>query len=290
MDLQINKTLSLIRRSYNQPIIFHILHSHLAFLLKKKNQSLNAAVDDYEKIIVASATENNLLNQGIEIKILQELKSMKRPLVSKKNKLKLITICYYMLTRPASLINHIILFELVSNFLNISDYFDGLIIGILNKITIGKIYGVPSNKKIKNDIIERMIEIVSDAHLCDVNKIKFLVSFIKSSRKPLDLTFVNFEENFFGYKCLDYISFYVKFTQNTDHIKQILPNNLNFLTGIRNYMEMNFNFEITTVFSLKNCIIEDKQIFDEIKDYYDRATNKEKFISDLHEFIKKLKK
>lgn len=287
MNEEIQKTISLIKKSYEQPILFHILHSHLAFLVKKYSIVPNDP-NQYTKILISSASENNLMNQGMEIKMLQELKILKQQTISYEIKYKLNVICYYMLTRPVALINSMILFSLVSNFIGISDHLDGLIISILNKVTVGRIYGLPINKKISDDAFNRMIEIISKSKLSETNKIKSLVSFTRSNYRPPDLLCLEIRNDFYGYKCLEYISFYVKFTENSNIIKEILPNNPDFIAKLGDYMKGNFDLVNTKSFSLSDCLIEDKSIFDKILLEFNRSFNKKKFVADVKEFVSNL--
>lgn len=287
MSLQIQRTISLIKKSYDQPIIFHILYSHLASLLKKTNAEYQIS-DDWSKIIILGCSTNKLPQQGLEIKLLNLLKKIRPPLASENNKLKLMCICYYILNRPTSLINNLILFELVSNFMGISDYFDGFIITILNKIVTAKAFGVPENTKIQPVTIQRMVSIIYSVSLSNINKIKALPCFIKSDNSPFSLGFLEISPDLLGFKCLEYICFYVKFAQNTGYIKDILPSDPGFVPALSNYMQNNFEFESNTSIIISDCQVENREIFDQLKRAFELSNNKSKFIIEISEFISNL--
>lgn len=288
MDPQIQKTISLIKKSYDQPILFHVLYLHLSHLLARTNP-LYESNDDWSKIILLSCTSNKLPNQGLEVKLQAFIKKLRPPVESNEQRLKIMVVCYYMLSRPAHLANHILLFELVTSMMGCSDHLDGLILTVLGRAVNARFYGLPENKKIREDAVSRMLESVSHRQLSNANKIKALVCFIRGDVRPFSLDFIDIQPTFFGYKCLEYICLYAKFTQNTVFIKEILPSHPEFLEGLSQYMKADFYFECPGSFKLDDAVVENNMIFDRIREAFLVASNKKKFISDMTEFLMNLK-
>lgn len=288
MDFQIKKTLSLIKKSYDQPIIFHILHNHLSFLLKKVNPAFEM-VDDWSKILIMSAHSIKLAFQGIEIKI-QRFLNENKTVTTKEQKLKLMCICYYLINKPCNQINHILIFELINNYLgNVSNYFDGLIIKILTNLNLARLFDQEINQKVKFEYIEKMLEICGNKNLSNNCKLKLLPCFINSNIIPFDLNFLEIENNYFGYKSLELVCLYAKYTVNTTYIKDILPSNPFFITELGNFMNLEFNFTYKSKYDLKQCVVEDLTVYNQIRDAYEKSSDKQKFISKILDFITSLK-
>lgn len=284
----VQKIINLIKKSYDQPILFHILHSNLVSVLSTSNPNFEI-FDDWSKILVFSAHQNKIPNQGLELKIQELLKRLRPPFDSPEKKLKLMIICYYLLNRPVFLINHILVFELISNFLGYSEHIDGLIIKLLNNIVISEIFNIESNKKIKSSTIERMVELIKSKNLSNQNKIRSLPCFISSDIIPFDLNLTVIDYNFIGYKHMEIFCLYVKYTKNTSYIKDILPNNISFIEGLKDFMNFNFLFDISNEIDIKRVKVEDKSIFDVIKQAYEMADDKDRFISNTIDFISNLR-
>lgn len=289
MDLNVKKTLLLIKKSYDQPIIFHILHNHLAYLLKKVNPAYEM-IDDWSKILVLSAHSNKLPFQGIEIKIQRFLNENRPSNITKEQKLKLICICYYLINKPCASVNNIIIFELVRSYLgNISNYFDSLIIKILNNIALGSLYGLESNKKIKQEYYDKILEIAISKNLSKNNRIKILPCFINSNLKPFELNFIEIENNYLSFKTLEIICCYAKYSKNTSFIKDILPTDPFFVGELGKFMNNEFNFTYVSDLNLSECILDDLTVFDMLKDAYEKSNDKLKFVSKVIDFVSSLK-
>lgn len=287
MNPQIQRTIDLIKKSYDQPIIFHILHSNLVRTLRKATPSFEVT-DEWSKILIYSAHPNRMQNQGMELKIQALLKRIRPPFDSPGKKLKLMVVCYYLLNRPCSMLNHILVFELVSNFLGYSEYFDGLILKILSNITLARVYSVEPNKKIKDAIIERMVELVKTTHLNDINKVKSLLCFVDCKIKPFDLSLTVIDSNFLGYRYLESFCLYAKHGSNVVFIKEILPNNISFIEGLKNFMSFDFSFSVANRIDLNRCIIEDVRLYDLIRIHFEAAYDKPGFVQGLIEFASNL--
>lgn len=288
MNPQIQRTIELIKKSYDQPILFHILHNHLTFLLQK-SFSAHEITDEWSKILVFSAYSNKIPNQGLEMKIQSFIKKLRPPFDSNEKKIKLMIICYYLLNRPILMINHIIVFELVTNFMGYSDYIDGLIIKVFSNLVTSRIYSVPANKKVSDDSINRMVESIRSCNLSDVNKIKALVCFIPVNIAPFDLSNVVIDQNYAGYKYLEIFCLYAKYATNTSFIKDILPNNISFIEGLTAFMNNQFMISTADCNNMTMCVLEDRSIYDVLKKSFELSTDKEKFISDVIEYVMSLK-
>lgn len=287
MNPQISRTIELIKKSYDQPILFHLLHGHLAYLLTKTTP-IYEMNDDWSKILIFSCHPNKITNQALETKLQQNIKRFRPPFDNEK-KLKNMIICYYLLNRPSHLINHILVFELISYFLGSSDYFDGLILRIFTNMLIPKIYTLEDNRKLKEDTIFRIQEIIKIKSLSDVNKIRSLACFITGNTMPFSLNFIYITPNFLSFKTLEIICLYAKYTKNTSFINDILPNDELFLSALEQFMKCDFGFESIQAVSIDKCCLMNKDIYDEIRKEFDRCSNKEKFVSELIEFISYMK-
>lgn len=287
MGPNISKTIDLIKKSYDQPILFHLLHSHLSHLLLKTTPVYEMS-DDWSKILIFSCHPNKSPNQGLEIKLQQNLKRF-RPQFDNEKKLKAMIVCYYLLNRPSNLINHILVFELVSEFLGFSDYFDGLILRIFSNMLISKIYSLEDNKKLKEDTITRMQEIIKSKNLSDMNKVRSLVCFISGDIEPFRLDFITILPTFQSFKVLEIICLYAKYTKNTSFIHDVLPSDEFFIQGLEQFMKFEFTFDGFDFISADRCCIANQEIYERIKQEFDRSSNKEKFISELIDFVSTLK-
>lgn len=289
MDINVKKILQLIKKSYDQPIIFDILHHHLAHLLKKVTPSYEM-VDDWSKILVMSAHPNYLPFQGIEIKIQKFLNENRPPITTKEQKLKIMCICYYLINKPCSSINNIIIFELVRSYLGvISNYFDSLIIKVLNNIALGGLFGQECSKRLKPEYFNKIIEMASSKNISNNNKIKMLPCFINSNIKPFNLNFIEIDNNYLGYKTLEIVCIYAKYTSNTSFIKDILPSDPFFIGELGKFMKNEFSFVEYSDFKISECLMEDTIIYDQLKNAYEMSNDKKKFVVDIVNFVTSFK-
>lgn len=285
MDLRVKKVFELMKKSYDQPIIFHLLHSHLVFLLKKVNPDYEMT-DDWSKVIILSAHPNTTPNQGIEIKIQKFINVNKKNLKSKNINLILMSILYYLLNRPGHLINHIILFELINGYLGrISDYYDGFILNITIKFILAKIYDNQIRMKVKPEYIVKMVTLIKQSNISDNNKVKSLVCFVFSNISPFDLNFVQINNSYLGYKYLEAICLYAKYTKDTSFIKDILPSDPFFIQELSAFMQGEFSFKYEIYFDAKKCVLKDISIFKYLRDGYSNASNKEEYVRELVDYL-----
>lgn len=288
MDPKIKKTIELMKRAYDQPILFHILHGHLSFLMQKATPAYEM-VDDWSKILVLSCHPNKMPNQGLETKIQQFLNKNRPPLLTSDQKLKLMCVCYYFLNRQPSLMNHIALFELVSSYLGlVSDYFDGMIINLLNKTILCRIFEMEENRKNSASSIEKMISILKERTLSDANKAKAIPCFINSDISPFSMSHASIQPSYLGYKYLESICLYAKYTANTSYLQEILPSSEHFLEDLRRFMSFSFEFDSTPRLDLSKCLVQDNSTFKKIKEEFDGAEDKHLYVSKLIEYISSL--
>lgn len=288
MASEVQRTIHLLKKAYDQPIIFHILHSHLVYLLSTTTP-MYEITDEWSKLLIYSAHPNRISNQALELKIQALLKRIRPPLDTPESKLKLTIICYYLLNKPSSMINHMIIFDLFSNFLGYSEYFDGLIIKIGSNLLVAGAFRTDTNKKLGGAAANRMLQILQEKNLSLYNKIRALPCFINSNIKPFDLTQTIINQRFVDFKMLESFCLYAKYTKDTSFIKEVLPSDVGFIESLKNFMSLDFHFTASENIDLKRCLMEDRSIYDKIKQQYELAEDKCKFVADVIDFITSLK-
>lgn len=245
--------------------------------------------DDWSKLLILSATANKLPNQAVEINMAALMRSLRPPVRSAECKLKLMIICYYLMSRPLSLLNHILLFELVSHFLGISPYFDGLILGLFSRVAAARVYALSNSKKLSQESLDRMAEIIATRKFDGCCTIKALPCFIISDRKPSSIILFDTVSSLLDIKALEYICFYVKYTQHSEYIKEVIPSHPLFLDSLGRYMQGKTELVCTEGYSLTNCPMESREIFDALAEAYKQAHDKARFISEITDFLVSLK-
>ncbi|KAK6090715.1 hypothetical protein P3W45_000438 [Vairimorpha bombi] len=158
MNKKVTKILELIKKSYAQPLVFHTLMNHLSYIMDNLNP-LYEIQDDWSKIIIYSSIPNRIPNQGLDSKILNLLKKLRKDEFENDSKLKLMIILYYMKNRCVDYLNHMIVFELVTNFLGFHDFFDGMILSIFCTAVNSNLFGIKQNKKYRLDSVQHMLKI-----------------------------------------------------------------------------------------------------------------------------------
>ncbi|KAL6122305.1 hypothetical protein NUSPORA_00669 [Nucleospora cyclopteri] len=284
MEKDVKKIIQLMKKCYDQPLIFHKLHMHLILILKKLN-NLYQIDDEWSKLIIFSASTNKVPNQGLEMKIQKFMRRIRPPLEN-TGKIKLMIICYYLINRPVKLINHIVLFELVTNFLEINDYFDGLIIKILKRICTADIYQLESNPKLSVEALSKMIEILRNSNLSLINQNQLLPIYINSKIIPPTQVSIDLNHSLQAFKYLDNILMYIKYCKFQENIESILPNHPDFEKEIENML--NFNYVIKKINKTENYLMENNKIFHQIKEAYEHSGNKKKFVEKMMIFLENL--
>ncbi|KAI5169453.1 hypothetical protein PAEPH01_0727 [Pancytospora epiphaga] len=287
MSLQIQRTISLIKKSYDQPIIFHLLYSHLMHLSSSATP-LYDPQDDWAQILITSCSGNKLPNQGIETKITSLLKNIRPPFKESSDKLKCMVVCCYMLNRPVHLINHIAIFELVMNFMGVSDYFDGLILTILSRLLTARAFGLERNKKLSMEGVGRMLDLISSYKLSSENTTKALICFIESGNRPPTIGLLDIQPTFSSYKFLECLGLYVKYAHSTEHIGDVVPSHPALLAGLEQFMNSEYLFEISEFPPPQACVSDNRAVFGVLLDAFNASTDKRRFIDDAAQFIAKL--
>ena len=292
MNTQISKTISLIKRSYDQPLILHRLYNYLRKLVSEMKIDYHPK-DDWEKILILSVTRDISSNQSIELKLQKLIKSIKKHEIiecnSQLDKMRLLVICYYLNNRPVEIINHIIVFDLVSNFLGINDYFDGMIISIVRRICLWNIFGYTKNKKVTEDAITRMLEIISCANLSYENKIIVLPCFVISSIKPSIPEFRGVGDDLTTYKYFESILFYIKYTKTSTFLNDIVQEHPDFIQGVEAMLNNVYDIaEVENTDDSRQLVLENQTMFSVIANEYRNSPNKVRFIEKLRKFIDSL--
>ena len=287
MDTKIDKTIQLMKKSYDQPIIFHKLHMHLIFTLNKYN-CITDTNDEWIKILVQSASSVQSPNQGLEMKLHRLIKKLRPPLEN-SSKLKLMTICYYLLSRPVKYINHIVLFDLVLHFLGINDYFDGVIIKIFKRICTAELYKLETNTKLTEDARIKMLEVVSKAPLSYANQIQALPLFISAKISPVALIFTGLDHSLLSFKYLENMLFYLKYCKYHENIKTVLHSHPDLENGIESMLDCNYIFETVDIaIPVEHFVVENREIFDLVRNAYAKSNNKQKFLEEMIGFVENL--
>lgn len=290
MSLAIEKTIHLMKRSYNQPIIFHMLHSHMVHLISNSSP-LQLITDDWSKVIILSCHTGKGSNQGLETKMIQLLKRQHSSTHLPAARLKLMLVCYYIMNSPVHTMNHFIVFELATNHMGISPYFDGLIIGIVSRITTAHIFSFQTNRRIREDSLEWLVKTLLEKKMSLANRIKLLGVAVNHKDKPASLAAFELRNDFISYKFLEYAFIYAKYTDNIAYIKEILPSSESFVEGLKSYMQHEYTVDHdanSLTFTVGKMVLEDRSLYDYVQSRYDKAEDKSKFIADLLKFINNL--
>lgn len=292
MDTQISKTISLIKRSYDQPLILHKLYNYLRKLVSEIKTDYYPK-DDWEKILILSVTNNTSNNQNIELKLQKLIKCINKQEIIEFNnqldKMRLLVICYYLNSRPVETINHIIVFDLVNNFLGINDYFDGIIINMVRRMCLWNIFGYKKNKKVTEDAIMRMLEILSHANLSYENNIIVLPCFVISSIKPPIPEFRGLDNDLITYKYFESILFYIKYAKVQTFMNDIVQEHPDFIQGVETMMNNAYDIiNIENINDSKQLLLENQKLFSIISSEYKNSPNKILFIKKLRKFIDSL--
>lgn len=285
MNGRITKIIDLIKKSYNQPLVFHSLCNHLCYVMEGNNPIYNIN-DDWSKILIYSVVNNNIPNQGLESKIVALLRTLKREKANKSTTLKIMIIAWYLKNRKLESVNNIILFELVNNFLGVSDYIDGLIISVLSGVVNAQQFGLQANKKFRNESLLQMVKKVRSTRISDTSKVLALPLYTQFDIEPL-LDQVDIQNNIETFFLLECICFYAKFSKNESYVRNLMPQNEIFISNLSRYIQGEFEVEFTS--GSTDLCLEDKEIFRTIQEAYETATDKNKFKANLLEFISNLK-
>lgn len=291
---EIEKNVRLLRKAYDQPLLFYVLHCRLRNLLAK--YPLKTFTNDMIKLICFSAMPNIVPNQGLEMKI-QRLMNILKPNNIFENgsenhdrnedKFKLIIILYYNLNRPEKYVNHIVLFNLVNNFLGFDNHIDSLIIALLRKIAVTKVFDLETNSKLTVDSFTHMLDKIKNTKISLTNKILSIPCFIEYRHEMFDLNFyeqVTMESQFVIYKYFEAMIFYVKYA--TTNTFNAMPEYPDFISGIQNMLTNIYTLpENQAVEDASELLMEDDYILKYVEYKYNMAKDKAKFKEKLVEFL-----
>ncbi|EQB60859.1 dna-directed rna subunit e [Vairimorpha apis BRL 01] len=281
---KIQKTFLLIKKSYNHPIIFHTLVNHLSFLMQKLNP-LYEIKEDWSKILIYSVTPNKIPNQGIDSKILNLLKKSRKNKCSEEFKLKFMIILYYLKNRPINYLNHLIVFELVSNYLNINDFFDSFILSIFCVSLNSNIFHIQKNKKFSVESNLHLLKKIQNAKFCNTNKYLVLICFVQYDINYY-ISEIDLQNNLNTFYLFESFCFYAKYCKSEDNILKVLPQNELFLEYFNKFI--NKEFTVNSEYNTVNLFIEDKELFYRIQNAIEKSENKNKLKNELLEFISNL--
>lgn len=207
-------------------------------------------------------------------------------MLSSPDRLRIVVLCYYLLNRPPSLINPIVLFDLVSNFLGITDHIDSLIISILKKVTVSGVYDSGDNSKLTVDAHRRMISIMYSHDLSWSNTILSLPIYTKYNITPPVPEIPVVGNSIVSFKFYENIIFYIKYASN---ISVILRDHPDFIMGCEWMVELSSpvvgNRE-TVEYS--KGVVENREIYERIRETIKRSGDREKEKERMIEYISKI--
>lgn len=279
---ELKKTVTLIKKTKDQPMLFHMLHSHLAYIVQTKKVIPTEPLDLWSRILLASVESSKISRNSIEIKILQYLKNSRNK--TEDDILKLRIILYYLDSRPLNNLNTFILFELMNHHYNASTMTNALIDSILAKSFLSKVFNIRTNKKLAKDAVLQFLRSNSD---------------FSHKRLPIYMYFdlepplVSYDEksNVMKFKIIEALSLYANYTENVEHFKSILPQTEEFLGLFKRFVCRDpdlFSEEKTDFDICKLGLVSENNIDDlkqRLKKAFDESSNKAEFKAQMIEFI-----
>ncbi|KAM0671241.1 hypothetical protein CWI42_090640 [Ordospora colligata] len=283
--MKIKRIIELIKRCNDQPIIFHRLYGHLAHALKSVDY-LHELNDDWSRMVIYGVVRSKYANQGLEGKVMVFLKGHRPPVESSEVRLRIWIVLYYMKNRTVSQLNHMIVFELVSNFMGMTSFIDGLIISVLAIATTGPSFGAVGNKKLREECIEHLLEQVKKKNLSLMNRAMAIPCYFGHEKEPPLVVDAVMEENLMSVVILERVCFYAKFAKDSRFVKQIVPDDHMFIESLRKYINRQFMRDnVKRGCAVSECVVEDTGVFDAIRRAYGKAGNKQRFLSKVVEFV-----
>ncbi|OQS55885.1 hypothetical protein EHP00_2352 [Ecytonucleospora hepatopenaei] len=192
---EIESHIKVLRKAYDQPLLFYVIHCRLRNLLCQ--YPLKTFTNDMIRLICFSAMPNTLPNQGLELKITKVMNLIKPSNIfshghenhdRNEDKFKLMIIIFYLLNRPEKNINHMVLFNLVTNFLGHDDVIDSLIIAVVRKISVASVFDGEVNSKLTKDAYLHVLQTLKNTKLSLGNKIACIPCFI-GLKYPIEIDF-----------------------------------------------------------------------------------------------------
>ncbi|KAH9411004.1 hypothetical protein HK407_09g14190 [Ordospora pajunii] len=281
--MKIRRIVELIKRCHDQPIVFHRLYGHLAHVLKSVDY-LHEMNDDWSRMVIYGVVRSKHMNQGLEGKMMMFLKGNRPPVESSEVRLRIWIILYYMRNRAVCQLNHMIVFELVSNFLGMTSFIDGLIISVLAMGTAGPSFGVTGNKKLKEECVGHLLEEVKKRSLSLLNRAMAIPCYLGHDKEPPRVSDAEMEANLMSVVVLERVCFYAKFAKDSRFVKQIVPEDYAFVESLRKYINRQFvRGNLRRGCAVSECVVENTDVFDAIRRAYEKAADKKRFVSKIVE-------
>ncbi|KCZ79268.1 hypothetical protein H312_03348 [Anncaliia algerae PRA339] len=284
MKNKLKQTIDLIKKTKNNPIIFHLLYSNLCNLKKTERTFIQNTNNLFTNILYASTDDPRTTNQSLENKILTYLKESR----NNYNILKLRIILYYLDGRLLSKLNTFILFEIMNHHFGMNYYNDALIEQILSKHITSNLFGIKNVKKIHNEAIEIFLQSQK------LFSLRRLPMYITSNMLPPVVHYDNQKNSeYLNLKVAESLSFYAKYTKNIEYFKQIVPQTDDFLVMFKSFISNTFNtVEDRKSFSISNLVSdmneEMNSLFYRIKNAIDKVKDKQKIKNELIDYIETL--
>ncbi|ELQ76599.1 hypothetical protein THOM_0314 [Trachipleistophora hominis] len=297
MDIKkINKTIKLLKRCYNQPILFQILHNNLSFLIQNEyNFPFHLYPDMFSKILIASTSTQAYVN--LDNKILAFLKDSRESVkYSVITRYKVKIILYYLINQPYDMFSKFICFEIINNYGNIPDL-GYLVAHYIRKYALSNFFEV----KLKKAMPIEYVDLYLQKNMGDSVdfKAEILPLCAIYSLKGISLGNFKFDYNLRSIILLESVTFYAKFTENVSDIKRVLPSNDNFVRFFKIFLNRNKpqNREIrdgdsTSLKELdyRTLMVYDNLLFKSLKEEFVLVDDKREYLNKLKEVVDELEK
>lgn len=280
---EIKRTIQLMHKTQTRPLLFQILHSHLAFLISKRRVDYSWDADIWEKVLIMSIDDSKYSKTMIENKILSHLKSSRSQ--NSENIYRLRIVLFYLDNVCSAKINIFILFEIVSNHFGGCVYNDCLV----EKIVLAHLNAERFNMKplkilTKEIVASKMLK----THGCSYKKLSIFAFFeIQPPRIIAPSTLIHLV------KTVEAAAFYAKFTADVKFFKQALPESELFIEKFKGFVknEPAFSgcaceFQWVLFFSNEKSGIANLKM--RIKEAFERSGQAEGFKRELVRFLEEL--
>lgn len=235
MDLEkIKKTIRLLKKCYHQPLLFHILHNHLSFLVKNMHSFPQGCfADTFSKILISSTNTKTYVN--LDNKIVSYLKASKHMVkYSAIVKYKVKIILYYLINQPYEMFNKFICFELICNYSSIKEL-EVLVASYLQKYALASFFEISIKKKMPADYISLYFQKSMNFGInASIKNNTISAIYDQEARNFNDFVF---SENLQSILLLESLVFFAKFVDNIDKIRTILPSNDNFILYFKSFLK-----------------------------------------------------
>lgn len=281
-----HKIINLIKRTNNQPVLFHMLHSQLVFVCRTTRYIPDPSLDFWSKVILASAIDNKITHRPLETKIFEYLKST-RIKEREEEKFKLKIVLYYLDSRLLSQLNTFILFELIAYHYNVSPITDHLIDSIVTRHSLSSHFNLKNVKKLHKEGIEKFLKANPNFSF------KRLPIYVLFNIEPPVVEY-NPSCNLLEIRIIESLSFYATYTENTEYFKSIIPQVEDFVKSFKRFVTDDLEFINEDVFEIDISKLASgrddskQEFFYVIKNEFSKAIDKNKWKRDVLEYIENL--